>query len=517
MAVKFITQPARRVEILRRVDVLVIGGSQSGVAAAVCARRANPGASVLLVEQNGFLGGQSVGGLVIHYEFREHTNNRGQVLAKGISKEIISRVVDKGHSDPLFKEWLEGKGPPFEGVPDGRAHGDVPLNDNDIKLVLVEMCEEAGVEVLLHTRAVDASDEVYSPAMTTTPPGSLPERVIFIETINGRYAVLSKMVVDCSGNADVAFWLGGPGAAIIPTRQVMSMQAYVWIEGVDLEEFVNAVWERKGWHVLYPDNKEQMMEHVRQGKVIITRGWMDIIDKAFEAEPNLIDAYDETGAVPQMYFWLKTVKTRKVEVGGRIKYLGTFAIEGPQFLDNQMDPFTVSRAELNQVKGAHIQARMHTYIPGWQHSKLDRTVSRIGFRQTRIPLGLYKLTKEDVLTHARFDDVVGRGSGHDIGRGKEDAEYGYDIPYRILVPEKIDGLLFGARCVSVEDDGADQMLTALNAHRGITTCMIVSQASGVAAALCLKLGVQPRDLDVKVLQDELRKQDVVLETPRDVE
>ncbi|MHA1791285.1 MAG: FAD-dependent oxidoreductase [Promethearchaeota archaeon] len=503
----FIIEPERKIPVLQSVDVLVIGGSQSGVAAAVSAKRANPDARVMIVEQAGYLGGQSVGALVVHYEFREYTNNKGQVIARGIGKEIIKRIVEKGNSDPLFREWLDGNGPPFRGVPDGRAHGDIPLNVNDIKLVLIEMCEEAGVEVLLHARAV-------APLPLDDSTGYSASRGAIIETIGGRYAIKSRIVIDCSASADMAWWIGGKSAVKIPKKQVMSMQAYAWIENVDLEKFVEAAWDgSRRFQVLYPRDKEQMMKHVRQGKVIITRGWVDILDKALENEPELIDAYDETGAVPIIYFWLKTVKTRKVNCGSKIKYIGTFAIEGPAFLKSQVDPFTVSQAEMAQVKGACIQARLHRYLPGWENSFLDRTVDRIGFRQTRIPLGLYSLTGEDVIGHARFDDVIGRGSGHDVGRGNPDAEYGYDIPYRVLVPKMIDGLLFGARAVSTESDDADPNLTALNAHRGITTCIIVSQAAGVAAALCVKNNVEPRNLDVKTLQDELRKQDVVLEPP----
>jgi hypothetical protein len=158
---------------------------------------------------------------------------------------------------------------------------------------------------------------------------------------------------------------------------------------------------------------------------------------------------------------------------------------------------------------------MHKFLPGWENSRLARIVDRIGFRQTRIPKGIYALTAEDVHSHAVFEDVVGRASGHDIGRGNLEAEYGYDIPYRMLVPEKIDGLLFGARALSVEGDNVDQNLTALNAHRGITACMIASQASGVAGALCVREGCEPRDLNIKNLQKALTEQDVVLTTPKD--
>lgn len=70
MAKDFVEEPARKVPVLREVDILVIGGSQAGVAAAVAAKRANKAASVMLVEQNGFLGGQAVGCMVVHWEFQ---------------------------------------------------------------------------------------------------------------------------------------------------------------------------------------------------------------------------------------------------------------------------------------------------------------------------------------------------------------------------------------------------------------------------------------------------------------
>ncbi len=508
MLANTITEPAKNVPVLRDVDVLVIGGSQSGVAAAVAARRANTGAKVMLVEQNGFIGGQSVGGMVVHWEFREYTNNKGQVITRGIGKEMVRRIVAKGHSDPLYGKWLAGQGPPFMDVPDGRAHADVPLDVNDIQIVLAEMLEEAGVEVLLHARACGAL-----PLDTST--GKPASRGVFVETINGRVAITARVVVDCSSFADVAWWVGGSDATIVPETQAMGMQAYVWIDNVDLEKFVKeGVWPRS-FQVLYPSDKQQIWEHVQQGKAIIMRGFADVIDKAFNAEPDLVEAFEKTGATPQIYFWLKTVRTQKVECGGgATKYIGTFAIEGPSFHWKQVDPLLVSKAEMSQIKAVEIMTRMHRYLPGWENAVLDRTVAKIGFRQTRIPIGLYSLTKADVHVHAKFGDVVGRNTGHDVGRGNFEAEYGYDIPYRSLVPAKIDGLLFGARCISVEADTADASLTALNAHRGIAATIVVSQAAGVAAALCVKGGVEPRALDVKVLQAELLRQDVVLESPR---
>src|SRR6056297_3494680 len=99
-------------------DVLVVGGSQSGVAAAVACKRKSPDLKVHLIEQFGCLGGQSVNCMVCHWEFREYTNNKGQVIARGLGKEMIERIVAKGNSDPLYSEWIENKGPPFKDRPD---------------------------------------------------------------------------------------------------------------------------------------------------------------------------------------------------------------------------------------------------------------------------------------------------------------------------------------------------------------------------------------------------------------
>lgn len=503
----YILEPEKHVPVLRDVDILVIGGSQAGVAAAVSARRANKDARVLLVEQDGFLGGQAVSCMVVQWEFREFTNNAGQVIARGIGKEIIERIVKKGNSDPLYIDWLEGRGPPFKGVPDGRAINDTPLDINDIKLVLAEMCDEAGVEVLLHARAVAA----LPPDRTSGKPAT---RGAFIETINGRFAVKARIVIDCSANADVAWWVGGESAVSVPSKIIMNMQAYAWIDNVDLDRFVNkGVFGDRGGAPHYPDNQPQMLDHVGTGKAVMAKGFTPVIDEACEQEPGLCEALEGTGALPQVGFYMKTVRTRLVDCGGTTKRLGTFAIEGPSFKWNQLDPFTVSRAELDQLVACDAMARMHRFIPGWERSGLDRTVSRIGFRQTRIPVGLYAITRRDVETHARFPDVIGRHTGHDVGRRVEGGEYGYDLPYRALVPRDIDGLLFGARCISVETQDADENLRALNAHRGISATMIVSQAAGVAAALCIKHGVEPRAVDVKELQVTLRAQDVVLEAP----
>ncbi|MHA1732002.1 MAG: FAD-dependent oxidoreductase [Promethearchaeota archaeon] len=497
--VEFMREPGRETPVLREVDVVVVGGSQSGVAAAVSAKRAVPGLRVLLLEQNGYLGGQSVADMVVHWEFREYTNNAGEDIAAGIGKEMIGRVVARGHSDPLYREWLEGRGPPFSNWPDARAVGDMPLDLEDIKLVLLEMCEEAGVEVLFLAKAVAA-----------VPPGpsanGLPaSRGVVVETLGGRYAVRARVVVDCSANNDVAWWVGGPDAVSVPPTPVMNMQAYLWVGGVDCLEFVRGAWRDGSFRTgrTYPDNEAQMVEFVKRGISVTLHGGSNFLEMVDEERSDLMEAYGETGALPPVYYWLKTLKTR--EYGG--VYIGTWAVEGPSFLWDQTDYEQVSRAHANMIRACHLLLEIHRVLPGWGNAFVERTPATIGFRQTRVLRGLYELTAGDVTGNARFPDAIGRGSGHDVSRNRPGVERGYQIPYRALVPRAIDGLLVGARSISCET--GDPALVALNAQRGISATIVVSQAAGVAAALCVESGVEPRDLDAGRLQAELGRQGVI--------
>lgn len=491
--------------LIDKCDILVIGGSQSGVAAAVCAKRSNPDADVLLIEQFGYLGGQSVGTMVVHYEFREYVNNAGQRIVKGFGHEIIKRVVEKGHTDPLFKEYLEGTAPPFTDLPDNRAFGDIPLDLEDLKLVLQELCEEAGVRIRYFTKLADII------AVKGASGLEKPEYAV-IDYQKGLAMVKPKVVIDCTANNDVAWFMGGEKYVNIPDHQVMPMQTYAWFGGVDLLRFINSVFEHpEYWPMKNPDDHKQMLSYMRQGKTIQMRGGSHYIDIADEKYPGLIMKYLDTGANPPIYYWLKTIKIHEIECDGEKKYIGDFAMEGPVYIKDQTDPEIVNRCMISQLHAVHIMCKMHSVMPGWESCYVKRTSQRMGFRQTRILDGEYQLKREDVYDHKRFDDVIGRNPGHDVGRGKPEEEYGYDVPYRILVPKKIDGLLVGARSVSCDPNG--ESLKALNAHRGICATIVCSQASGVAAGLCLEKKIEPREIDIKELQDKLKDQDVILDPP----
>ncbi len=126
-------------------------------------------------------------------------------------------------------------------------------------------------------------------------------------------------------------------------------------------------------------------------------------------------------------------------------------------------------------------AREH--IPGFEEAYLVDTAPQAGVRQSRLLRGQYVMTKADVEQRTPFPDAIGHGPT-------------FSIPYRALVPEHMDGLLVAGRCYSAEP-------LAQRKSREIPTCMVMGQAAGTAAALAIQHDVEPRDVDVAALQEQL--------------
>lgn len=126
-------------------------------------------------------------------------------------------------------------------------------------------------------------------------------------------------------------------------------------------------------------------------------------------------------------------------------------------------------------------ARRH--VPGWENAFLLETSPEMGVRQTRVLKGEYVVTKQDIVGARSFDDAIARGRD-------------YYTPYRSLLPKDIEGLLVAGRCYSVTPE-------AQRMSREIAPCMAMGEAAGVAAALALQAGIQPRAVDVPLLQRTL--------------
>jgi len=168
----------------------------------------------------------------------------------------------------------------------------------------------------------------------------------------------------------------------------------------------------------------------------------------------------------------------------------------------------INGADGDELSKGEIEARLRIFEDFAQKqaahaeladAKLIETPPALGVRQTRFVEGEYKLTADDALSGRRFDDVVAISSApiiHYYGYRRYLEHEGYDIPYRCLVPKRIDNLLTAGRCISSEQQPYES-------HRSMAPIMAIGQAAGTAAALCAKAGIAPRGLDVGQLQTTL--------------
>ncbi|MDQ7950108.1 MAG: FAD-dependent oxidoreductase, partial [Pedobacter sp.] len=152
---------------------------------------------------------------------------------------------------------------------------------------------------------------------------------------------------------------------------------------------------------------------------------------------------------------------------------------------------------------ADIQRYLTTYVPGFEEAHFTKMAPFIGIRETRRIVGKYVLTSNDILGCKRFDDSIAVASypldiHHPEGGGCTLTWCGdcYDIPYRSLLPQKIENLLVAGRCISTTHE-------AMSAIRVMAPCMAMGEAAGRAAKLAIRNQVVPADLDVQLLREEL--------------
>jgi len=403
-------------------DVIVVGGGTAGVAAAVTAAR--NGANTVLIEKYGFLGGTMTAGLVNPF-MTFHAG--GEQIIEGIFQEIIDCLRSMNGYDERTKAF-----------------------DAEImKLVLDQMVKEAGVKLMLHTCVIDVIMQ-----------GNII-RGVEIHNKSGKQAVLGEVVVDATGDGDVAVMAGAPyekGRKEDGLTQPMTLNFRMG--GVD----VGRMPPKHEINRLFGEAKAK-------GEIKIPR---------------------------ENVLWFPT--TRKSEV--HFNTTRVVKVDGTNAEDLTYAEIEARRQMFELIK--FLKER----ISGFENAYLLMSGAQIGVRETRRIIGEYILTGEDILEARKFKDVIARGSypidiHNPTGEGtiikRPPPGESYDIPYRCLVPKKVDNLLVAGRCVSTTHE-------AQAAIRVIPIVVAIGQAAGTAAALAVKLNVPPRNLDVSLLQKTLREQ-----------
>lgn len=448
-------EPGRSIPVTREAEVLVVGGGTTGVCAAIAAAR--QGVRTLLVESAGFLGGSQTGAQVCP-TMPNHVD--GVPLNTGIGMEIMKRAEAEGC---------------------GWTHTGQPWFDPELlKVVLDDMALEAGVELLLQTQTVDAIVE----------EGTI--RGVVVENKSGRQAILAQRVIDCTGDADVATMAGVPmmsGQESDGQHQAMSLRFTA--DGIDLDRFYE-------FHLtLGGDAGQQPKPPMVHTAMVWGKGWP--LEPVFRraVEEGVLDETDGN------YF-------QCFGLPGRPHALAFNCPEIPLRADGtNADDLTWAFTE-GRRRVRRLLRFFHLYLPGFEQAYVASVATQVGVRESRRITGEYVLQLEDITECRKFPDGILKnrypvdvhGPKKSINEEKRNliylppGEY-HEVPYRCLVPLKVENLLAAGRCLSAS-------FVAQSSVRIQPNCQAMGEAAGVAAALSLRQGVTPRQLDGAALRQVLR-------------
>jgi hypothetical protein len=186
---------------------------------------------------------------------------------------------------------------------------------------------------------------------------------------------------------------------------------------------------------------------------------------------------------------------------GEATYLNMINLTGVDCTDVR----DLTRAEIEGRRQAMLAIRaMRKYVPGFEKARLRNFGMTLGTRDSRKIVGRYNLTADDVRNQARFDDSVGIFPEFIDGYGllvlPTTGRY-FQIPYGILVPQRVKNLLVAGRCVA-----GDKISHA--AVRSMMCCTVTGQGAGVAAAVSIKDNTPTSQVNIRRVQQALKKQGV---------
>jgi len=451
--------PAEEVPVAKHLQVVVVGGGPSGLSAAVSAAR--NGADVLLIERNGFLGGVGTAGLCSTFMGSD------PLITRGFALEIIDRLASFGCLIQGFNTFYDGE---------------------IMKYVCNEIATEAGVKLLFDT------------VISRTIVDNSSVRGVVVLNKSGPQAILANVVIDTTGDGDVAARAGAKFQKGNEQGQMQAMSLIFRMGNVDIKRFVDFALTHR--ELLYVgegikagrpfggryDNDPSIIDMSTKPPLVCIGGFGPLIKEA-----------NEKGELyfPHEYFWVENLW---VEGNVLINANQVTGADGTNADDITRAWVESRRQTMSLVKF------LQTRIPGFEKSYLIDTGQNIGVRESRRIVGGYMLTKEDVLEGRRFPDAVVRNSypidvtglGVDTIWVKSKAPF-YDIPYRCLLPEGLENILVAGRCMSVTHE-------ALGSTRSQICSMGSGQAAGTAAALAVREGTTPRNVSVKELQKLLTEQ-----------
>jgi hypothetical protein len=436
---KTLIENAREIPVLGEYEVVVVGGGPAGIAAAAAAGRA--GRSTLLVERYGFLGGAgTAAGLSTFCGLHANVRGEHRRVIHGVADDVVARLA---RMRALREPHLSVQNRIMAQAYDISAY----------KIVADELLLAAKVKLLFHAFAVGISGDLDA---------------VIVETKSGRGAVRGRLFIDCSGDGDLAAWAGAP----------------------------YEVGDGKG-NMLYPSTM------YRIGGVDPDRA-----GKAWETVPQLMEEAEKKGRRFPRKKPIVRPQPNPTEWRANLTQ-----VRNP-------DGSAVSGIDAEQISYGEVEGRRQCWetfefiksvTPGFERAYIVEIAPQLGIRETRRVRAEVMLSEEDILGCADFEDAIGVNGwpveAHVAGDVRfvfARGERGYNqLPYRMLLPLKVDNLLVAGRCAGMTHDGQ-------SSARVSGPCFVMGEAAGTAAHLALQAGVAPRKVDVKKLQAQLERNGVWL-------
>lgn len=464
--IETIDLPPRKAILAHKTDVLVVGGGPAGLGASLGA--AWSGSQVMLAERHGFLGGNATASLVMPL-MSYHTDKQWPLHSEKRADKLTLAPTDHGPGDPSVAGALEVMVNRLilagGAIPPTLATGYVvPFDPEIFKFVALDLLNEAKVDFLFHALATDVLDRGDAKA------------VVF-ETKSGPIVIEAKVVIDCTGDGDVAVRAGAQfelGRKEDGSVQPMSLM-------FRMGEFSRTAFQN------------YVTKHPDQWKNGVSGLW-DLI--------NLATQNGELDLSREDMLFFGTLHPSEVSVNStRIT-----KVNGTDVWD-----LTYAEAEgRRQVR--QIVSFFKKYVPGFEESYLLQTGVTVGVRETRRIIGEYTLTANDILEARKFSDTIALGSypidiHNPLGKGtilkrlpKGEA---YGIPLRSLLPQAVDQVIVAGRCISGTHE-------AHSSYRVMPTSMATGQAAGVCASLAAQENKSVKEVDIKKIQAELMKQKALI-------